>query len=324
MLTNLGITAQIRSSRTSPSGLQAFFEAMFACLLLVTCARGFRAAPPRPLALVRRTAATSGDDGARLNKLLNLSRRGADAAIAAGRVTVDGAVADLGTRVRRGAVVKLDGRKMQWERRETAKAAAGTSGEFLYVKYWKPKGVTCTSDASDRSNIIARGGFDRLPQRVFTVGRLDKDSTGLVLLTSDGRVNEALLRPSQKKAKRYVVEVDRRPSDADVGALASGVVITTTAQRDRKAKPLTAATRPCAVRRVNPDRAPRVLEFVLQEGRNRQIRKMCAARGLEVSSLHRTAFAGVRLDGLKQGQWAELSAPELAKLDAALRDQDDG
>ena len=258
----------------------------------------------------------------RLNKLLpGLSRRKADAAIADGRVTVDGVVADGRTPVERGSEVRLDGETQVWEAREAAKADLKSSDAFLYLKYWKPAGVTCTSDRGDASNVIARGGFDALDQRVFTVGRLDKPSTGLLLLTSDGRACEALLRPSQKKEKRYVVEVDRAPTADDLRALREGVTIETVAQRDRKAKPLVAKTKPCEVRAPNA-KAPRLLEFTLTEGRNRQIRKMCAARGLEVVSLHRTHFAGVTLDGLVAGGWAPLSAKERRRVDAALADRD--
>ena len=110
-----------------------------------------------------------------------------------------------------------------------------------------------------------------------------------------------------------------RPSQID--ALASGVTITTTAQRDRPAKALTAPTAPCTVRRVNP-RAPKVLEFVLKEGRNRQIRKMVEARGLKVRTLHRTHFANIGLEGLRLGQWTELTPKELKKVDAALQEYD--
>ena len=250
-----------------------------------------------------------------------LSRRKADAAIADGRVTVDGVVADGRTPVERGSEVRLDGEPQVWEAREAAKADLTSSDAFLYLKYWKPAGVTCTSDRDDASNVIARGGFDDLDQRVFTVGRLDKPSTGLLLLTSDGRACEALLRPSQKKEKRYVVEVDRAPTADDLRALREGVTIETVAQRDRKAKPLVAKTKPCEVRAPNA-KAPRLLEFTLTEGRNRQIRKMCAARGLEVVSLHRTHFAGVTLDGLVAGGWAPLSAKERRRVDAALADRD--
>ena len=131
---------------------------------------------------------------------------------------------------------------------------------------------------------------------------------------------EALLRPSRKKEKRYLVEVDRAPTADDLRALREGVTIETVAQRDRKAKPLVAKTKTCEVRAPNA-KAPRLLEFTLTEGRNRQIRKMCAARGLEVVSLHRTHFAGVTLDGLVAGGWAPLSAKERRRIDAALADR---
>ena len=118
-----------------------------------------------------------------------------------------------------------------------------------------------------------------------------------------------------------MVEVDRAPTAGDLRALREGVTIETVAQRDRKAKPLVAKTKPCEVRAPNA-KAPRLLEFTLTEGRNRQIRKMCAARGLEVVSLHRTHFAGVTLDGLVAGGWAPLSAKERRRVDAALSDRD--
>ena len=149
----------------------------------------------------------AGLDGFRLNKCLsNLSRRGADAAIAAGRVTVNGLVASCGTRVRRGDVVKFDGKLQNWSQLENIRSKSLTSVDqetrnFVYIKYWKPLDCTCTSDLSDSSNIIARGKFNLFPQRLFTVGRLDKDSTGLILITSDGRVNNALLNPSLKREK---------------------------------------------------------------------------------------------------------------------------
>lgn len=272
-----------------------------------------------------RRAATGGDGGGgekpvRLNKcLLSLSRRAADAAIAEGRVRVDGAVADGRTPIARGSVVDLDGVVQAWDAKEDAKAAPGTSDAFYYLKYWKPRGVTCTTDPHDGTNVVAAGGFGNLGQRVFTVGRLDKASTGLLLLTSDGRCVDALLRPRQKKEKRYVVELHTPPTDEDIAALAAGVVITTDRQ---SGPPLTAPTRPCEVRRVNP-RAPTALEFILTEGRNRQIRRMCTERGLDVRRLHRTHFAGIGLEGIRKGEWAHLDERERALIDTALRNNSD-
>ena len=128
-----------------------------------------------------------------------------------------------------------------------------------------------------------------------------------------------MLRPSAAKQKRYVVELDRAPTDQDVAALKAGVVITTTAQRDRKKRDLTARTQPCEIARVTAN----VLEITLQEGRNRQIRKMVEARGLDVRDLHRTSFAGINLEGLRRpGDALDLSKRELALVRAALADHD--
>lgn len=289
-----------------------------ALLALPAALLSFLVTPPRhlPAPLTARSSAASREEGVRLNKCLpSLSRRGADAAIEAGRVTVNGRVAGFGVRVRPGDRVCLDGRPQRWEGMVQAKAvqAAATLEErrFVYLKYWKPVGVTSTSDPKDPSNIIAAGGFHLFPQRLFTVGRLDKDSTGLILLTSDGRVNNALLSKSERREKVYEVTLNRVPSDAQVRQLASGVTITTTSQRDGGSREVTRPTLPCNVTRMDgPD--SRRLKFVLIEGRNRQIRKMVAALGLEVVALHRTHFAGISLKGLSSNNWAELTAQEMS------------
>ena len=177
--------------------------------LLVTLSALAHALAPlgstRPLhrGAVRLRGAAEASGGTRLNKLLNLSRRAADAAISEGRVTVDGEVADGRTPVSAGSEVRLDGSVQKWEPKEAAKRRPSASADFLYLKYWKPVGVTCTSDDKDRSNIIARGGFDALPQRVFTVGRLDKDSTGLV----QGHTRRRGLTPPPRERER-----DARPT----------------------------------------------------------------------------------------------------------------
>ena len=204
----------------------------------------------------KRAGAEAQDAGVRLNKCLpSLSRRGADAAIEAGRVTVNGRPAGFGVKVRPGDKVCLDGRPQRWEGLAKAmKVQAATVLEerrFVYLKYWKPVGVTSTSDPKDASNIIAAGGFHLFPQRLFTVGRLDKDSTGLILLTSDGRVNNALLSRAERKEKIYEVTLNRVPSDAQVRQLASGVTITTTSQRDGGgSREVTRPTLPCNVTRI--------------------------------------------------------------------------
>eukprot|EP01038_Epipyxis_sp_PR26KG_P007793 gene7793-10587_t len=268
-------------------------------------------------------------EGTRLNKCLNqLSRRAADEAILAGRVTVDGVIANPGSRVTRNSVVKLDGIIQNWEDSAVAKLSKPSSmyedRSFIYLKYWKPRGVTCTSDRKDSTNIITSGSFDLFPQRLFTVGRLDKDSTGLILLTSDGRVNNALLNPRQKREKVYEVDLDRDPTDDQLMRMRAGIVITTTSQRDGKVRPVTAATLPCVVTRISDvskktDPAlRRKLEIKLTEGRNRQIRRMMEALGLQVINLHRVSFAGIKLKGLAEGNWLELDDKEMEIIQKAL------
>ena len=179
------------------------------CLLLLCLpAPGSSLAARRPA----HPPAAPAAGGVRLNKCLQgLSRRAADAAIEEGRVSVNGAVVtSAGLRVGSKDSVKLDGKTQNWRElqgwREEMPSAVLEERNFVYVKYWKPVGVTCTSDPSDPSNIIAAGRFDLFPQRLVTVGRLDKDSTGLILLSSDGRVNNALLRRTMNKEKVYQVE----------------------------------------------------------------------------------------------------------------------
>ena len=159
-----------------------------------------------------------------------------------------------------------------------------------------------------------RRGSSGAGDALTLAGALD-GSDGSV--SADGGGEEEALA----SARRCLELGGRAPTADDLRALREGVTIETVAQRDRRAKPLVAKTKPCEVRAPNA-RAPRLLEFTLTEGRNRQIRKMCAARGLDVVSLHRTHFAGVTLDGLVAGGWAPLSAKERRCVDAALADRD--
>ena len=184
------------------------------------------------------------------------------------------------------------------------------------------------------------------PQRVFTVGRLDKESTGLILLTSDGRLNHALLGTKFEndpiagdkvvqgsvKEKVYVVEVGpRAPSDDEINLLSEGVVISTEVQKDnnnangttkQKKIQVSAKTLPCKIRRISSSGGggdlSNILEFTLVEGRNRQIRKMIETLGLRVLTLHRTAFAGISLRGLSEGNWMELDEAEMGVIERSI------
>ena len=264
--------------------------------------------------------------GVRINKCFKdfTSRREADRLVGDGRVSVNGVRAEAGARVFPGDVVALDGRPVRWETLAVIDDAVAAESQFRYVKYWKPRGVTCTTDRRDRSNIIDAVGH---PERIFPVGRLDKDSTGLILLTSDGRLPNAVLRSGRRHEKRYVVVVDRDVRAEDARTLAEGVVISTPVQRDRVDRVLTARTLPCEVRVV----APRTVEIVLREGRNRQIRRMLDAVGYRVVDLHRVEIMGIGLGGLRPGEWTPCDAAEMdivrECLDAPDRDDegdDDG
>ena len=246
-----------------------------------------------------------------------LRRREADEAVSAGRVRVNGTLVKPSTRVRSGDVVTLDGVVLDWEPFAAAtESAIGAENGFVYLKYNKPRGVTCTMEASQRSSMMyaLKDEIKALHgARLFPVGRLDRDSSGLVLLTDDGRVPEALLDPERKAPKVYEVDAIPPPTDADIARLAAGVTITTTQQRTMQTT--TAPTLPCEVRRIDGRGA---LRFTLCEGRNRQIRKMCETVGSEVTRLHRLAVGDVSLGDLEVGGVRRLEGDELEGLRRAV------
>lgn len=264
-------------------------------------------------------ADTDGATRVRLNKVFKAthSRRGADDLIASGRVTIN----DLPVESKGGSfvipfkdVVKLDGKVV------TGWVVEGETENFEYVKYYKPRGVTCTTDQSIEGNIIDEIAYDgyRSKHRIFPVGRLDKDTSGLILLTSDGRLPNASLRQSQKQPKTYHVRVDKEILDSDIQTLRDGMVITTVAQRDHTSKPLTAKTLPCLVDRLMG--RTDAIEMTITEGRNRQIRKMLAGLNYNVLALRRVKFAGITLDGLEgPGAWQRLNQQEMKILERILK-----
>jgi pseudouridine synthase len=290
----------------------------------------------------------------------HLRRREADAAVSSGRVRVNGALVKPSRRCVGGDVVTLDGAVMDWEgfadacEAELDSEPGSELDGFVYLKYHKPRGVTCTMEPSQKSSVLyalkdelealralrrgggggGGGGGGSPPRRsrpgsgsirVFPVGRLDRDSSGLVLLTDDGRVPEALLDPDRKAPKVYDVDIDREVSDEQIRRLRAGVVITTTQQRGGASS--TAATAPCEVRRIAPNETAfsrAALRFTLREGRNRQIRKMCEAVGVEVTRLHRVSTADVTLflgEGeslLETGGLRRVEGDELRSLASAV------
>ena len=223
----------------------------------------------------------------RINKFISetgvCSRREADALIEAGRVTVNGAIAALGTKVEAGDVVCLDGKPI------------GEAKQHVYIALNKPTGVTCTTERDVAGNIV---DFVRHRERIFPIGRLDKESEGLILLTNNGDIVNEILRQENEHEKEYVVTVDRPVTDLFLSGMASGVRI------------LGTVTKPCTVKRV--DRC--MFKIILTQGLNRQIRRMCSFFGYKVVRLQRVRIINVTLDGLKPGQWRELAPAEVRGL----------
>lgn len=219
----------------------------------------------------------------RINKFFTehgiCSRREADRLIESGLVTINGRVAKLGDHVSPQDVIARSGEVLPWGRRP------------VYLKYHKPVGVTTTSEPHVRRNIIAEIGY---PERVFPIGRLDKDSSGLILLTNDGDIVNEILRTEFGHEREYLVEVERPFDRAFLTRMAEGVDI------------LGSRTKACRTSRVSATR----FRIVLTEGRNRQIRRMCQALGYRVTSLHRTRIMHITIEGLEPGRWRELTQLE--------------
>jgi 23S rRNA pseudouridine2604 synthase len=226
----------------------------------------------------------------RLNKYLSesgaCSRREADTLITLGRVTVNGVPAVLGTQVEAGDDVRLDGDQVG-EARKKAKP--------VYIALNKPVGITCTTERHVAGNIV---DFVNHPERVFPIGRLDKDSEGLILLTNDGDIVNEVLRAEHHHEKEYVVAVDRAITPEFVEQMAAGVRLSD------------ATTKRCKVVKL----APKVFTIILTQGLNRQIRRMCEALGYTVEALQRVRIMHVHLGQLPVGRWRQLSPQEIAPL----------
>ena len=228
----------------------------------------------------------------RLNKYLAetgaCSRREADEWIEAGRVTVNGARAVLGTQVNDGDEVRVDG------------APAGVRPRRIYLALNKPVGIECTTDRTVPGNIVDFVGH---PERIFPVGRLDKDSEGLILLTNDGDIVNTILRAENEHEKEYLVAVDRPLTAQFLAAMARGVPI------------LDTVTNPCRLTPVGRN----TFRIVLTQGLNRQIRRMCEHFGYTVRRLQRVRIMSVHLGQLPVGEWRSLTPAELRGLRPAGR-----
>jgi 23S rRNA pseudouridine2605 synthase len=233
------------------------------------------------------TTRSGDDEPVRLNAYLAragvASRRGADELIRAGRVRVNGEEAGLATFVSPGDRVELDGRAVEPE-------------PLTYVLLNKPKDVVTTArDPQGRPTVVGLVGHER---RVVPVGRLDADTTGVLLLTNDGPLAHRLAHPRYEVDKVYEAEVEGDPSAEVVQRLADGVELED------------GMTVPAQVRRLGPGR----IELVLHEGRKRQVRRMCEAVGHPVRTLHRREYAGLTAEGLAPGEWRALTPDEVKGL----------
>lgn len=229
----------------------------------------------------------------RLNKYLSeagvCSRREADRLIESGRVTVDGRLAQTGMRITPGQEVRV-GRKV-----------VSGKDEMIVLAVNKPRGIVCTEEKRERNSIIR---FLNYPSRITYVGRLDKDSHGLLLMTNNGDIINRMMRASNHHEKEYKVTVDQEITDDFLKQMSEGVHI------------LDTVTRPCRVTRIGKY----TFSIILTQGLNRQIRRMCEALGYQVKDLLRVRVMNIRLGSLREGEYRELTDRELEELYDLLRD----
>jgi 23S rRNA pseudouridine2604 synthase len=223
----------------------------------------------------------------RINKYLSeagiVSRRGADKWIEDGRITINGQLAELGSKVEDCDEVRADGKLVK------------TEEQLVYLALNKPVGITSTTERHIKGNVV---DFVNHPLRVFHIGRLDKDSDGLLLLTNDGDIVNEILREENGHEKEYIVTVDQPITKEFIRKMESGVRI------------LDTVTKPCKVKQLGP----RKFNMTLTQGLNRQIRRMCSALGYNVRKLQRTRIMNIHLGDLPNGKWRDLTEDELAEM----------
>ena len=223
----------------------------------------------------------------RINKYLSetgiVSRRGADKWIEEGKVTINGEVATVGSKVEAGDVVCVDGKEVKKEE------------QLVYIALNKPVGITSTTERHIKGNVV---DFVNHPLRIFHIGRLDKESEGLLLLTNDGDIVNKILRAENHHEKEYIVQVDQPITEQFIKKMGTGVDI------------LDTTTLPCYVEKISD----KVFKIILEQGLNRQIRRMCSALGYSVKRLQRIRIMNIKLGNLKVGQWRDLTDKERAEL----------
>ena len=230
----------------------------------------------------------------RINKYLSsigfCSRREADRLLEQGKVKIDGETAQVGQRVMPEQEVTVNGIPVKDKPRE------------IIIAFNKPKGIVCTSSKKEKNNIV---DYLHFPTRIYPVGRLDKDSTGLILLTNDGELTDCILRGKNNHEKEYLVTVQKPLRAEIIHAMEQGVPI------------LDTMTRPCRIIQIDSH----TFRIILTQGLNRQIRRMCEYFGYKVTTLKRVRVMNIHLGDLKEGTWREITGKELAELKDALKGQ---
>ena len=235
----------------------------------------------------------------RLNKFLSsigfCSRRQADKYIENGKIYIDDSVAGLGTEL-------YDKQKVYFEKTYIGQIDDLNLKQRIVLAVNKPRGIVCTSSDKDRAENIV--DFINYPLRIYPVGRLDKDSEGLLLMTNDGSLVNALMKAKNHHEKEYIVEVNKNIDEAFLQAMSSGVYI----------KELKVKTRKCYIEKISE----KSFKIILTQGLNRQIRRMCESLGFKVLRLRRIRIVNITLGKLKTGEYRKLSTTELDTLDSLI------
>lgn len=225
----------------------------------------------------------------RLNKLLSdygvCSRREADRLVEGGKVTVDGKPAVLGMKVSTGQAIICDGKQVETKKKKN-----------IVIVFNKPRGIVCTTSKKEKNNII---DYINYPERIYPVGRLDKDSEGLILLTNNGELMDAILRSRNGHEKEYLVKVNKPLTEAVKRAMEQGVPI------------LDTMTKPCKIKQFSE----REFSITITQGLNRQIRRMCDYFDLRVISLKRIRIMNIKLGSLKTGTYRNITLDEFRELE---------
>lgn len=233
------------------------------------------------------------DNKTRLNKILSesgiCSRREADRIIESGEVTVNGEKANLGMKVMKSDRIFIKGKEV----------LQGDEPKIL-LAFYKPRGIVCTTSKIEKDNIIDYIGY---PHRIFPVGRLDKESEGLILLTNNGDLMDQILRSRNGHEKEYIVRVNKQLKNEVLRAMAEGVPI------------LNTMTKPCKIKQLSEDE----FSIVLTQGLNRQIRRMCEYFNYRVLFLKRIRIINIYLDDLEQGKYRMIDGEELKQLCIAIQ-----